>query len=94
MNFTTDHQQQYPRQPTTGFLLIGTQQAGLSSYALKLRFVGKVRKILGYCCGWSVVKIIVYYQWRRVVFFLDGAGKKIPCTKTFCFNKEFVIQLH
>ena len=54
-----DHQQQCQRQPTTGFVLIRTHQAGivarhrywdqnqavLSAYALKLPFVGKVRKI-------------------------------------------------
>ena len=29
INFTTDHQQQCPRQPTTGFVLIRTHQAGI-----------------------------------------------------------------
>ena len=59
MNFTLDYQQQHPRQPTTGFVLIRTHQAGivasnlccdlnqagLSAYALKRPLVGKVRKI-------------------------------------------------
>ena len=58
MNFTKDHQQQYPKQPTTGFVPIKTHQAGfvaihrycdlneagLKAYALKIQFVGKVRK--------------------------------------------------
>ena len=34
MNFTTDHQQQYPRQPTTGFVLIWTYQAGIVARTL------------------------------------------------------------
>ena len=56
MDFTTDHQQQCPRQPTTGFVLIRTgiiarhccqevNHVGLFSYAPKLLFVGKVRKV-------------------------------------------------
>ena len=59
MNFTTDHQQQDPKQPTTGFVFISTHQAGivarhccwdlnqagLSENAMKLPFVGKVQKI-------------------------------------------------
>ena len=29
MNFTSDHLQQFPRQPTTGLVLIRTHQAGI-----------------------------------------------------------------
>ena len=32
MNFTIDYQQQYPRQPTTGFVLIRTHQAGIVAW--------------------------------------------------------------
>ena len=40
MDFTTDHQQQYPRQPTTSFVFIKTHQAGM------LMICGKVHCLL------------------------------------------------
>ena len=42
----------------------------------------------------KLTRFFAEYQWRRVVFFLGGAGKIKSPTLKLLFNKDIVIQLH